>query len=61
MRDIDLTGVIKKEHEKKWVALTRDNKRVVAYSDDLVQLDKEVGGQDVVFMRVPPFEPYLSF
>lgn len=58
---VDLTKILTKEHERKWVALTRDNKRVVAFDDDLIALDKKVGDQDVVFMKVPASDAYLSF
>ena len=57
----DLTRVLTKDHEKKWVALSRDNTQVVAFDDDLVALDKKVAGQDIVFMKVPSSEAYLSF
>lgn len=58
---VDLTKILTKEHEQKWVALSRDNKTVVAFDDDLIALDKLVGGKDVVFMKVPPSDVYLSF
>lgn len=58
---VDLTSVLTKEHEEKWVALSRDNKTVVAYDTDLVELDKRVEGKDVVFMKVPRSDGYLSF
>lgn len=61
MKAIDLTKVLTKEHEKKWVALSRDNKRVIGYDEDLLALDKKVAGKDVVFMKVPPSDVYLSF
>jgi hypothetical protein len=58
---IDLTKILTKDHEKKWVALSRDNTKVVNYDADLLALDKKVAGQDVVFMKVPPSDVYLSF
>ena len=58
---VDLTKVLGREHEQKWVALSRDNKRVIAYNEDLIKLDKQVEGQDVVFMKVPASDSYLSF
>ena len=56
---IDLTKVLDEKHEKKWVALSRDNKRVVDFDADLVALHKRVDKDDVVFMRVPPSDSYL--
>ena len=58
---VDLTKVLGREHERKWVALSRDNTHVIAYDDDLVTLGKRVEGHDVTFMRVPPSDVYLSF
>lgn len=58
---IDLTTILTPEHEQKWVALSRDNKTVVAYDADLTKLDQRVGGRDVVFMKVPRSGMYLSF
>ena len=56
---IDLTKVLSEKHEKKWVALSRDNKRAVDFDADLVALDKRVDTDNVVFMRVPPTDSYL--
>ncbi len=58
---VDLTTVLKKEHERKWVALSRDNKSVVDFDDDLIALDKRVRRDEVTFMKVPPSDVYLSF
>lgn len=58
---VDLTRILKKEHEQKWVALSRDNKNVVDFDDDLVALDKRVNKNEVTFMRVPSSDVYLSF
>ena len=58
---IDLTSVLSKEHEKKWVALSKDNKRVIDFDADLIALDKRVNKDEVVFMKVPPSDVYLSF
>lgn len=58
---VDLTNILTKEHEEKWVALTRDNTKVVAFDEDLTRLDARVGDQEVVFMKVPRSDGYLSF
>ncbi len=58
---IDLTSILKAEHECKWVALSRDNKRVVDFDADLIALDKRVKKDEVTFMKVPPSDVYLSF
>lgn len=58
---VDLTKVLTKEHEQKWVALSKDNKTVVDFDDDLIALDERVEGKDVTFMKVPASDVYLSF
>ena len=56
---IDLTKILKKKHEKKWVALTRDNKKVVDFDVDLITLDSRVNKDEVVYMKAPPADAYL--
>jgi len=60
-RTRDLSKIIKKIHERKWVALSRDYRKVVGYSDNLVLLRKEVGARDVVYMKVPRMDTYHAF
>ena len=57
----DLTKVITKDLEGKWVALSSDNTRVVGASEDLMALKERVGTEDVTYMKIPPFDAYLSF
>jgi hypothetical protein len=57
----DTKDILKSEHEKKWVALSADHKKVISYNESLVDLKKEVGAKKVVFMKVPPAGAYLSF
>ncbi len=56
---IDLTTVLSKEHERKWVALSKDNKRVVDFDADLIALDKRVDHTKVTYMKVAPLGVYL--
>jgi hypothetical protein len=58
---IDLTSVLSIEHEKKWVALSKDNKKVVDFDVSLIELDKRVNKDEVTYMKVPPSDVYLSF
>lgn len=57
----NLINIITAEHERKWVALTEDTTRVVAYDQSLIALKNKIGNQKVVFMKVPPSDVYLSF
>lgn len=58
---IDLTSILTSEHEKKWVALSKDNSKVIDFDDDLVVLDRRVNKDEVTFMKVPSSHSYLSF
>ena len=46
--------VIKPQHIKKWLALSRDHKRVVAISDSLLNLAKTTKDQDVLVVKALP-------
>lgn len=50
----DLTNVLKKEHEEKWVALNREQTKVLDASAKLADLTKKLGekGKDAVYMKV---------
>ena len=56
-----LARILTRKHEGKWVALSRDYKKVLSYNESLVILNKEVGEEKVVYMKVPPADVYLSF
>lgn len=58
---IDLSSVLSTIHEKKWVALSRDNSRVVDFDIDLLALDSRVNKDEVTFMKVPASDAFLSF
>jgi hypothetical protein len=49
----DLTKIITKRHANKWVALSPDQKKVVAYAENLKSLTKKVGSQKVVYLKAP--------
>lgn len=59
--NLNLHKIIKEEHEKKWVALSRDKSKVIAFDENLLNLKNKIDGQSVVFMKVPPADVYLSF
>ncbi len=60
-KQTDLSTVLGREHERKWVALTRDYRNVVAASDTLVALKRQVGDKDVVYLKVPSSEVVYSY
>ena len=57
----NLAHIIKEEHERKWVALSRDKSEVIAFDENLMELKKRIGNQKVVFMKIPSGDVYLSF
>lgn len=60
-RIVNLSLVLSKEQEKKWVALSLDNKCIVDHDDNLLELDKRIGVQKVIFMKVPSSSSYHSY
>jgi len=51
---IDLTDILDRSHDNKWVALSPDYRSVLAASDSLVELNRVVGDRSAVFHRVLP-------
>jgi hypothetical protein len=50
----DLNRLIDKSHEGKWAAISSDHKRLVAVSDDLLALEREMRDQAVTLFKVMP-------
>lgn len=57
---LNLADIIKEEHEKKWVALSKDKSRIVGFDESLVELRRKIGSEKVVFMKIPSGDVYLS-
>lgn len=57
----DLTKVLNKSHENKWVALNGDYTKVLGTSDDLLVLTKEITDKKAVYMKVPPADSIYAF
>jgi hypothetical protein len=57
----NLSNIIKKEHEGKWVALSPAYDRVVDFSDSLVLLTQKVGDTDVVYMKALASDVHFAF
>ena len=51
--NLDLSKLLTKEHEQKWVALSEDYEKVVDYSANLLELRKRIGDTQVVYLKVP--------
>ena len=62
MEDLTNLGkLITREHEKKWIAISKDYKHVVSFNENLKELQKEIGDVEVLYMKVPPSDVYLTF
>ena len=59
----DFTKILKRDNEKKWIALTRDRRRVVGANENLIELRKKLGDQknDVIYMKVLPSDMEFAF
>jgi len=53
MKTIDLTRILTKDMEHKWVALSRDYKKVVGSAKNLSVLKDQMGEKKVIYMKVP--------
>ena len=63
-KNTNVFRILKNIHQNKWVALSRDYKKVIDFSKNLTALNKRIGNKDVVFIRVLPkdliFAPYVA-
>jgi len=50
---LNLTKIIKREHQSNWVAIAKDYSEVLDYSEDLLDLRNKIGNQDVVYLKIP--------
>jgi hypothetical protein len=61
----DLSGILDRSHENKWVAITSDYSQVIAAADSLRGLFRSVSDSTVIFFKVLPhdvsFAPTVSF
>jgi len=59
----DLTKIVGKEHEEKWVALTKAHDRLVDFADNLQVLRTRLGDKknEYVYMRVLRSDREYSF
>ena len=61
LMNTDFTKILKRDHEGKWVALSEDGTTVIAYDENLLELDKKVGDTKVVYMKVPLSDVSYAF
>ena len=51
---MELMGIIKPEHENKWVAIAPDHSHILAFDEDIRKLAKSVTDSKVIFHYVLP-------
>lgn len=59
----DLTKIVKKEHEEKWVALSKDHSQVIDFAENLKVLRDRMAEKrnEYVYMRVLRSDMQYSF
>jgi len=60
-KNSDLTKILNKSHEKKWVALSPNRSKVLGVSDNLAELSNKVNNKDAVYMKVLPSDTSFHF
>lgn len=62
-KNADFTKVLKRGHERKWVALSKDRHSIIDSAADLPQLREKLGKKkdDVVYMKVLPSDIEFAF
>lgn len=59
----DFTRIIKKEHEKNWVALNKDRTKVIAYDKSLSALQDKLGKKkdSAIYTKILPSDTIFAF
>lgn len=47
------------KYANQWVALDKSKTKILAHGKDLKEVSKKVDIEKVIFMAVPPLEPYF--
>ncbi|OGG58131.1 hypothetical protein A2853_01285 [Candidatus Kaiserbacteria bacterium RIFCSPHIGHO2_01_FULL_55_17] len=56
----DLSRLLGKVHENKWVAFSPDYGRIIDYSPELSVLHKKIGGKKVIYYKVLPADTIFA-
>jgi hypothetical protein len=60
-RNTNLSKILSKIHENKWVALSRDRSKVLDYSESLLRLKSKIATEDAVYVKVLPSDMSFAF
>jgi len=52
----NLSGILDRSHENKWVAITSDYSRVISAADSLRELLRSVSDSSAIFFKVLPHD-----
>ncbi|OGI95763.1 hypothetical protein A2917_00400 [Candidatus Nomurabacteria bacterium RIFCSPLOWO2_01_FULL_42_17] len=61
MKNSDLTKILNRDHENKWVALSANRDKVLGASSSLVELKNKISNKDVIYMKVQPRDVSFAF
>lgn len=59
--NVNLSKILDKSHQKKWVALSLDRSKILGFSSNLVELKNKVNNKDVIYMKVLPSDASFAF
>ena len=57
----NLSKVLDKSHERKWVALSPDRSKVLGSSTNLIELKDKVNDKNAIYMKVLPRDTSFAF
>ncbi len=57
----NLSKILNKSHENKWVALSPNRSKVLGASENLVELRNKVNDKDALYMKVLPSDASFAF
>lgn len=60
-KTIDMSHIYTKKYENKWVAITKDYKKVISSSASFNTLHKRVGNNGITYLRVPSLSKTYAF
>lgn len=61
IQEYNLSKILKEEHGGKWIAISSDYKSVVAFSQNLSELRKDIGKKKVVYIKALPNDTAYAF
>jgi len=60
-KNTNLSKILNKTHENKWVALSPNRSKVLGFSSSLIELRNKVDNKDALYMKVLPSDASFAF